>query len=118
MLVVSERSLSALQDNQHLEFVAVVAAEVTQSGKIEKLDVEIWKFFKKGLKLQWEKSGSPMMPTLKEEVVLKLRAETRNSNTYLTQGYNDHPTGDGMTAASIVRFVDFLKKNKITLVVK
>ncbi|MDP3727838.1 MAG: hypothetical protein Q8R18_00120 [bacterium] len=118
MSVVSEISLKALQDNQHLEFEAVLVAEVTQIGKIEKYDVEIWKFFKKGLKLQWVQNGKPVMPRLKDEVVLKLRAETRNSSTYLTSGYNDHSTHDGMTPASVVRFVDFLKKNKITLAVK
>ena len=118
MSVVSERSLNALGDNMHLEFRAVLAAEVTQSGKIENFDVEIWKFFKKGLKLQWEQKGKPTAPQLREEVVLKLRGETRNSMTFLTSGYNDHSTHDGMQAASVVKLVEFLKRNKITLAVK
>ncbi len=118
MSVVSERSLNALQDNGHLEFEVVVAAEVTQSGRIEKYDVGIWKFYRKGFKLQWEKGGKPSKPELKEEVVLRLRGETNNRDTYLTSGYNDHSSYDGMTATSVVRFVDFLKNNKITLAVK
>ena len=116
MSVVSEKILNALQDNKFLSFEAVLAAEVTNSGKIEKYDVEIWKFFKKGLKLQWEQKSKPCLPELKEDVVLKLHGETRNSSSFLTSGYNDHPTGEGMTAASVVKLIDFLKKNKITLV--
>ncbi len=118
MSVVSEGSLSALQDNQNISFGVVLAGEITQSGKIETFDVEIWKFSQKGLKLQWEQNGKPNMPKLKEEIILKLRVETRNSNTFLTSGYNDHTTHDGMTPASVVRLVDFFRRNKITLVVK
>lgn len=111
---ISERSLNALTDGASLgPYRVALPSEITRSGMPEVFEVFIFKKFKGGYKLQWERSGKPRLPELKSEIQLKLKAATKNSDTYLTKGFNDHPSHDGMVVGSVNRFLEILKSNRI-----
>jgi hypothetical protein len=110
-------AIKTLKDNGHLgPYPVTVAAEATQSKRAEMFTVEIWKFFKKGYKLQWEQNRNPKMPQLKSSLVFVFRGETRNSNTYLTSGYDSAGGGNGMrTPEEVVKLINFMKQHGVLI---
>jgi hypothetical protein len=114
MGVVSEKSLSALENGGFLEFNCGIGRGLNQSGLVEVYKVFIFKTRNGFFKLQWEMGKRPSLPVLKEEIREKIVAETKNKNSFLTSGY-DNARGGGMDQNSLLRFINFLNSLGIKL---
>ena len=113
------REIQALGDNQEtLVHRTVVSAQSSASGKPVVFDVVVFKKFKGGYKLQYTAEGSekPQLPQLNQAAIAGIQQVVGRSSTYLTSGFGNHRSGDGMAdPETVVRFVDVLKKNGITV---
>ncbi len=88
------RSLVELKDNECTKiYPAIITEKASASGKQEQFEVEVFKKFKGGYKLQWSEFGSkgnkPSLPKLEAKVKKELQSICENSTTFLTSGYNN-----------------------------
>jgi hypothetical protein len=106
-------NIGKLRDNEHLgPYNVTILSNVTKSNEAEIFEVEIWKFFRKGYKLQWEQNGKPDLNRVSDLLFI---GETRNSVSKLTSGYNNHSEGGMMTPEDVVRLIKFMIQHGILI---